>query len=222
MSRSEQRALVLALADGRLPTGAHAHSGGLAWVVSEGVVSDTDELAGWCRARLVTTGLVDAALAAHVAMRWPELDLDAIDAEVMARLGGPGAVEVSRRLGRGWRRVADRVAPGALYTVPPDAHRVVVIGALCGALGLGPGDVAAVVLHDALTEATSAAVRLLGLDPYDVARLTVSLAPLLAELAEDASRAADGPLASLPSSTSPWVELATEGGVVAPERLFSS
>ncbi|MER7168140.1 urease accessory UreF family protein [Micromonospora sp. NPDC000207] len=56
--------MVLLLADGRFPAGAHAHSGGLEAAVVAGRVRDLATLEGFLRGRLATAGLVGAAFAA--------------------------------------------------------------------------------------------------------------------------------------------------------------
>ncbi|MEM9034308.1 MAG: urease accessory UreF family protein [Actinomycetota bacterium] len=214
--------LALLLADGRLPTGAHAHSGGAGWAIGERLVTDEVDLERWCRERLRTVGAVDAAATVWVRCRWPDVDLVQVDAELSARAAGPGAMSTSRRLGRGWRRLADAVAPGALDGLPKDAHRVVVLGALAAVLDMAADEVAAVVIHDLVAEACTAAVRLLGLDPQQVTAVQVRLADAQRAVIADAIGAAAGSIADLPCPTSPLVELAIEGGVVAPERLFAS
>ena len=47
-------ATLLLLADGRLPSGAHAHSGGLEAAVAAGRVTDLDSLTGFLHGRLAT------------------------------------------------------------------------------------------------------------------------------------------------------------------------
>ncbi|MFC3500001.1 urease accessory protein UreF [Micromonospora krabiensis] len=56
--------LLLLLADGRFPAGAHAHSGGLEAAVAAGRVTDLDSLEAFLVGRLATAGLVGAAFAA--------------------------------------------------------------------------------------------------------------------------------------------------------------
>jgi urease accessory protein len=52
------------LADSRLPTGGHAHSGGLEAAVRRGLVRVPDDVAAWLAGRVPTAGLVTAAAAA--------------------------------------------------------------------------------------------------------------------------------------------------------------
>ncbi|MFC9290343.1 urease accessory protein UreF, partial [Streptomyces sp. NPDC057052] len=61
------RAALLVLADGRFPTGGHAHSGGAEEAVKAGRITGAVDLADFCRGRLHTAGLVAAALAAAAA-----------------------------------------------------------------------------------------------------------------------------------------------------------
>ncbi|MEU8166805.1 urease accessory UreF family protein [Micromonospora sp. NPDC049004] len=56
--------LLLLLADGRFPAGAHAHSGGLEAAVAAGRVNDLASLESFLVGRLTTAGLVGAAFAA--------------------------------------------------------------------------------------------------------------------------------------------------------------
>jgi urease accessory protein len=62
-------ATLLVLADGRLPAGGHAHSGGLEAAVASGRVRDVAGLDGFLRGRLATSGLVAAAFAAAACAR---------------------------------------------------------------------------------------------------------------------------------------------------------
>ncbi|MCG5468163.1 urease accessory protein UreF [Micromonospora sp. LAH09] len=56
--------LLLLVADGRFPAGAHAHSGGLEAAVAAGRVTDLASLEAFLAGRLATAGLVGAAFAA--------------------------------------------------------------------------------------------------------------------------------------------------------------
>jgi urease accessory protein len=58
---------VLLLADGRLPSGGHAHSGGMEAAIVDGRVGDLASLEAFLVGRLVTTGLMEASMAAATA-----------------------------------------------------------------------------------------------------------------------------------------------------------
>ena len=55
---------VLALADSRLPTGGHVHSGGVEAAVASGAVHDLASVRTFLARRVRTAGLVSAAVAA--------------------------------------------------------------------------------------------------------------------------------------------------------------
>ncbi|HMC80052.1 MAG TPA: urease accessory UreF family protein, partial [Acidimicrobiia bacterium] len=68
---------LLLLADGRFPGGGHAHSGGLEPAVADGAVEDLASLESFLAGRLLTTGEVDAWLAAAACAGADPLELDA-------------------------------------------------------------------------------------------------------------------------------------------------
>jgi len=104
------RAALLVLADGRLPAGGHAHSGGMEAAVVDGGVRGLDDLAGFLRGRLATAGLLSAAFAAAACQighgddetRAPATGdlLAMLDAELDARTPSPAQREASRAQGR--------------------------------------------------------------------------------------------------------------------------
>ena len=57
---------LLALADSRLPTGGHVHSGGVEEAVTSGLVVDLVTLEAFLRRRIRTQALVTASIAAAV------------------------------------------------------------------------------------------------------------------------------------------------------------
>ena len=57
---------LLTLADSRLPTGGHVHSGGVEEAVTSGLVANIETLRAYLRRRIRTHGLVTASLAAAV------------------------------------------------------------------------------------------------------------------------------------------------------------
>ena len=99
----------LLLADGRFPSGGHAHSGGLEEAATSARVHDLDSLRAFVEGRLATTGRVSAALAAVAcAGQWSVVDLDA---EADARMASPAVRAASRRQGRQLLRSAAHAWP---------------------------------------------------------------------------------------------------------------
>jgi urease accessory protein len=168
---------LLALADSRLPTGGHVHSGGVEEAVTSGFVTDLETLQAYLVRRVRTQGLVAASIAA--AVHAGSLTAEAADRETDARTPAPAARATSRAQGRGLARLARRVWPGHDWTVlGPMPHLPVASGAVGAAAGLTPGQTALSVVYTTMTGSATAAQRLLALDPGDVAALTFELAPL--------------------------------------------
>ena len=180
-------ATLLALADSRLPTGGHVHSGGVEEAVTSGLVVDLATLRAYLRRRMCTQGLVTASLAA--AVNSGALAPEAADRETDARTPAPAARLASRAQGRGLLRLVRRVWPDggweALGTTP---HLAVAAGAVGKASGLTPEQTALSVVYTTMTGAATAAQRLLALDPGDVAALTFELSSLCDEIAADAGK----------------------------------
>jgi urease accessory protein len=212
------RATLLLLADGRLPAGAHAHSGGLEAAVASGRVHDVASLDGFLRGRLATAGLVAAAFAAAACHRpeaWPALDV-AVD----ARTPSPALRRASRTQGRALLR-----AGKALWTMPdgpPDLHHAVALGLVGAAAGLDAADAAVVAAHGCVSGPAGAAVRLLGLDPYPVHALLARLATSVDAIATKAAAYRDTRAAELPAASAPLLDISAEDHATWEVRLFAS
>ncbi|MGW3787412.1 urease accessory protein UreF [Micromonospora chokoriensis] len=226
--------LLLLVADGRFPAGAHAHSGGLEAAVAAGRVTDLATLEEFLAGRLATAGLVGAAFAAaaHRAAvaqgtggSLPSM-LGQLDAELDARTAAPTVREVSRRQGRALLRAGRTIWPDApfedLPATPSGVHQPLVLGLLCAAAGLSRLDTATVAAYGTVTGAASAGVRLLGLDPYRVQALLVGLADACDGTAAEAARAADGPPERLPAAAAPLADIHAEIHATWEVRLFAS
>ncbi|MET7863522.1 urease accessory protein UreF [Micromonospora taraxaci] len=226
--------LLLLVADGRFPAGAHAHSGGLEAAVAAGRVTDLATLEEFLAGRLATAGLVGAAFAAaaHRAAvaegtggSLPSM-LGQLDAELDARTAAPTVREVSRRQGRALLRAGRTIWPdapfGDLPATPSGVHQPLVLGLLCAAAGLSRLDTATVAAYGTVTGAASAGVRLLGLDPYRVQALLVGLADACDGTAAEAARAADGPPERLPAAAAPLADIHAEIHATWEVRLFAS
>ncbi|WFE53775.1 urease accessory UreF family protein [Micromonospora sp. WMMD1155] len=226
--------LLLLVADGRFPAGAHAHSGGLEAAVAAGRVTDLATLEQFVAGRLATAGLVGAAFAA-AAHRAATSGADEaarsstlarLDAELDARTAAPTLREVSRRQGRALLRAGRAIWPdtpfGDLPATPCGVHQPLVLGLLCAAAGLSRLDTATVAAYGTVTGAASAGVRLLGLDPYRVQALLIGLADACDGTAADAARAADGPPERLPAAAAPLADIHAEIHATWEVRLFAS
>jgi urease accessory protein len=211
-------ATLLVLADGRLPSGGHAHSGGLETAVAAGRVRDVRDVGGFLRGRLQTAGLVAAAFAAGACARTEEIaDLDC---GLDARTPSPALRRASRAQGRALLR-----AGRAMWPVPAvgrEPHHPVALGAVAAAAGLGPLEAAVAAAHGAVSGPASAAVRLLGLDPYAVHALLAGLAPEIDRIAADAAARAHDPVDALPAAGAPLLDIGAELHATWEVRLFAS
>jgi urease accessory protein len=211
---------LLLLTDGRFPAGGHAHSGGIEAAVMAGRVTGVDTLAVFLAGRLTTAGRVAAALAAAGAAGGQDLAL--LDAEAGARIPSPALRAASRVQGRALLRTARAVLDG-VPPQPDELYLPVAMGAVCSATpGLGPVDAARWALYDAVSGPASAAVRLLGLDPFRVWGVVASLLPEAEALAGDAAAGAGRLLRHLPSCSAPLLEVDAEHHAAAEVRLFAS
>ncbi len=180
-------ATLLVLADSRLPTGGHVHSGGVEEAVASGLVADLPTLRAFLRRRIRTSGLVTASVAA--AVHAGTLSLTGADLETDARTPAPAARTASRAQGRGLVRLARKVWPDhdwdALGVKP---HLGVAAGAIGSASGLIPEQTAISVVYTTMTGSATAAQRLLALDPGDVAALTFELSSVCDQTAAEAAK----------------------------------
>ncbi|MEE6177428.1 urease accessory protein UreF [Mycobacterium sp. 050134] len=177
---------LLALADSRLPTGAHVHSGGVEEAIASALVADLDTLKAFLARRIRTHGLVTASVAA--AVHRGDIGPDAADRETDARTPAPAAREASRSQGRGLARLGRRVWPDAGWdALGPRPHLGVVAGRVGAISGLRPEHTALQVVYTTMTGSATAAQRLLALDPAAVAATTFALADLCERTATEAT-----------------------------------
>jgi urease accessory protein len=210
-------AALLLLADSRLPSGAHVHSGGLeaaAWYEEDGypVVRSVADLEGYLVGRLAVAGRVSAAFAG--AACWAAASesgsesgsgsgsgppqeiasLAELDVEYDVRTPSPAQRRASRAQGRSLLRAARVSWPGEgtdrVATQLPSGHHPVVLGACVGVIGGTSEQAATVAALSAVTGPAGAAVRLLGLDPLAVHRLLAELAGQVDQVAAEAASVA--------------------------------
>lgn len=224
--------VVMLLSDGRLPSGGHVHSFGLEEAVDERVVvTETDALA-FAEASLATAGRTSAALAAAAcrlaragagARSWRRLDREAD-----ARMTVPPARAASRQLGRHLVRLGPALGPRAREALgkssPPaeDPHHALALGAVVGALGGSPDEAASLTLYSHLSTMTTAAVRLLGIDPAATVALAARLAPWIDEAAAEASDQATRTPSLLPAPSTPMLDAFLLDHAERDGRLFAT
>jgi urease accessory protein len=213
-------ATLLVLADGRLPAGGHAHSGGLEPAVTSGRVRDLPTLVAFLRGRLATTGLVAAAFAARA--RAHPATLSTLDVELDARTPSAALRRASRAQGRALVRAGRAMWPLPPVPGQPGPHHPVALGAVAAAAGLAAEQTALVAAYHSISGPASAAVRLLGLDPYPVHAALAGLAAECERVAAMAASTVDSPVETLPAASAPLLDISAEQHATWEVRLFAS
>jgi urease accessory protein len=212
-------AALLLLADGRFPDGSHAHSHGLEAAVDAGRVHDPASLADYVVGRLWTSGRTDAATARLAA---GSVDPDALDAAWCRRTPSAVARATSRSLGRSLARTAARLVPDrpiALTDRRPPVQPIA-LGMLASAVGCDPDEAALASAHGTAATFSAAGLRLLSLDPFDVAAILHHLRSEVDGVASSTIGLADAD--DLPLASTPLAEIDVELQASLPSRLFRS
>ncbi|OSC39791.1 urease accessory protein UreF [Mycobacterium decipiens] len=179
-------AVLLTLADSRLPTGAHVHSGGIEEAIARGMVTNLASLEAFLKRRIRTHGLVTASIAA--AVHRGDLAIDDADRETDARTPAPAARHASRSQGRGLNRLARLVWPDSHWEdLGPRPHLAVAAGRIGAISALTPAHTTLHIVYTTMTGSATAAQRLLALDPAQVAILTFRLSELCEHIAAEAT-----------------------------------
>jgi len=227
-------ALLLLLLDSRAPAGAHHHSGGMEAAVMTGLVTDLAGTEDFCRTRLRTSARVSAAFAAASCRSFINergdvpAQLTLLDIEYGARIPSEATRRASRELGRGLSRLLRSVIPEADLATAfsrcagPAPHQPLVLGAGVARAGGDPELAARAAALGACAGPASAAVRLLGLDPFAVQAMLARLAPEIDQIAAAAAAATAMPPASLPADGAPALDLLADYHRTAEVRLFAS
>lgn len=224
--------LLLLLLDSRSPAGAHSHSAGMEAAVHAGYVNTPADVADFCRGRLETAGRVNAAFSAASCRGWQQQWAAGawaeLDAEFSARNPSEATRRVSRALGSGLRRLVKATVPHSVdrialswHSCPaPAPHHPLVLGAAVAIGGGTPELAARAAALFTCTAPASAAVRLLGLDPYAVHLATAQLTERIDLLAAVHSR--NLPPDELPCTASPALDLLADVHAQMEVRLFAS
>ncbi len=222
-------ARLLLLLDSRSPAGAHNHSSGMEAAVTAGYVNEVADVADFCRGRLATSGRVAAAFAAAACRGWQAGEAPVwwrtLDAEFSARTPSPATRAASRNLGNGLRRLLLATVPEQGVAIrqkfadcpAPAPHQPLLLGAATALVGAGPETAALAAALTSCTAPASAAVRLLGLDPYAVHGMLAALSLEIEAAAEWACNQTE-----LPALSAPALELLADVHASAEVRLFAS
>lgn len=116
----------------------------------------------------------------------------------------------------------DRRLDDLAAALPAGAHHAVVLGAVAAVAGLDESAAAAAAMHDAVAGPATAAVRLLGLDPFAVQATLAGLGPCLDALVSKAAAQAYMPPADLPAWSAPQLDILAERHANWEVRLFAS
>lgn len=199
------------LADGRLPTGGHAHSSGLEPALAGGLLQS--QVPDFIRGRLETVGLVEAA-ATVITRRWAVSEgsadeLEDISRELLARTPSAPLREASIQLGRGLARLASRLWPQhpavqMLMALPGHPMRPLALGVFTAISGMDDLQAARSCLYDDAQTVASAALKLLPVDPAEPVEWLLRAASTIETVAK-AAVAVEG-VTGIPATTGPLVE----------------
>jgi urease accessory protein len=149
--------------------------------------------------------------------------LSELDLALDARTPSPALRLASRYQGRALARAAR--ACWALPPLPPHPdgpHHPVVLGAASSAAGLSPEHAALAAAYGSIAGPASAAVRLLGLDPFGAQAVLTSLAAECERVADAAAARCSGPVGELPATSAPLLDIGAEDHASWEVRLFAS
>jgi urease accessory protein len=221
-------AVALLLADSRFPAGGYAHSLGLEQAVGDGL--GIDGVAPFMSARLRLVARADAALSvaarrAAAATATATEELARLDEEHAARCPNPVLRETARRLGAQLLRSAATAWPGATIedyrATSCTTPRPIALGVVGAAAGIDDHEVATIALYDDAATVSSAALKLLGLDPAEAARWVADLTAEIDSVA-GAVVADVRPIFEQPPPAAVGIELAATVHAARNERFFAS
>lgn len=213
--------LLMLLADARLPTAGHTQSAGLEPAVVDGL--RTQDVPDYMTMRLVTVTRVEAATAV-VALHHLRQGCRIEDVEVAwaARTPSPAMRSTSYAMGRAQLRIVRRLWPThpSVVTLAARVPRAIVLAAAADACGLSPLALARLVGYDDVQTVASAALKLLPLDPAEVAAWVLQTLPGVDQLAAEVAHL-NRP-EEIPASGAPQIEAWAEAHAVADRRLFNA
>lgn len=212
--------VMMLLADARLPVAGHTQSAGLEPAVRAGLT----DVPGYLRTRLTTVTRVEAATAV-VALHHLRngLTLAPVERAWAARTPSSAMRRTSRAQGKAFLRLARRVwpdAPAIGADLIGEPSRALVLAAVADTCGLGPASLARLVGYDDVQTVASAALKLLPLDPADVACWVHNALPAVERLAREVAGLTAH--TQIPAAGTPQLEAWAEAHAVTTRRLFSA
>jgi urease accessory protein len=213
--------LLMLLADARLPTAGHTQSAGLEPAVVSGL--RPQDVPEYMQVRLQTVTRVEAATAV-VALHYLRQGYRLADVEVAwaARTPSPAMRATSYAMGRAQLRIVRRLWPThpSVVEVANRGPRALVLATAADACGLSPSALARLIGYDDVQTVASAALKLLPLDPAEVAAWVLRALPVVDELAAQVAHLNQP--AQIPASGAPQIEAWAEAHAVAERRLFNA
>ena len=221
---------LLQFSDGLFPAGAYAHSFGLETFVARGIVSDAAEVEGILRAHLQgSAGPTDAVAVVNALRATVGGDLHKcmhIDALLDAMKPASELRDASRQMGRQTLRVANSLIEHpivqefarAVLAGDTPGHHSVVFGIAGGAHGWPVYEAAAAYLYSTTASIVGASLRLLPLGQLAGQLIIRKLAPLITQLAHEATKKNIGEM----SGFAPGLEIASMRHAALDARLFRS
>jgi urease accessory protein len=211
--------VMMLLADARLPVAGHTQSGGLEPAIRGGL----RDVPAYMRTRLSTVTRVEAATAVVALHHLRQgLPLPGVELAWAARTPSLAMRRTSRAQGKALLRLARRVWPDApAFTVLGDLpSRAVVLSATAATCGLGPLSLARLVGYDDVQTVAAAALKLLPLDPADVACWVHDALPGVEALSLEVAGLVDP--THIPAAGAPQIEAWAEAHARTTRRLFSA
>ncbi|MFD2082878.1 urease accessory protein [Actinopolymorpha cephalotaxi] len=211
--------LLMLLADGRLPTSGHTQSGGLEPALANGL--HPHEIPAYCRSRLATVTLVEAAVA--VVARAQVLagnGVDETEKAWAARTPSRALRHASHALGRGYRRLARQVWPAVNpdLTGRRDVSRPTVLGVIAAVTNLPADALARLVAYDDAQTVVAAGLKLAPSDPAVATLRVYALHEEIEALATRVATLTDPD--DIPACSAPLIEAWAEHHTRTTRRLF--
>lgn len=215
--------VLMLLADARLPVAGHTQSATLEPALRCGLRADQVE--DYITSRLATVARVETATAVvglhHLRSGRPVTDVETAWA---ARTPSPAMRRTSCTQGRAFLRLARRLWPEAPEVTRlaelPQVSRAVAVAAAASASDVPPVALARLMGYDDVQTVASAALKLLPLDPAEVAGWVLRSLPAVDQLAAEVADLTRPE--QIPASGAPQIEEWAEAHSRTTRRLFSA